>query len=749
MKAPRYEKDTPHISEIRADVEYNSDSTLTISPFTEGSEERKPDISIEPELVSDFQTTIRNFLAAKAQIVIGPPDRCHITLDDDSICHINVDTQNAGTPDGYLSGRYFSNTAEENDLRTSTIRSRTATRAVPLSAFRGGILPSSYPICKFCKKKAQKLHLIANSEADRRPGTPIQECPVCDKAIKSGYKNFNTFCVHHQDFCRDVTDACKEQDTSTDDDTRKQFIGERLSIEELIEFFDREIGLSQIPQDDRFIGELELRPPAKIANSDITLNWANHAANCDGFRSYRYADALTTDSDNNHMPLSGFSFSHPKLENSRRIMLPEIETILSKADRLSESVNGDTYPVNRDLNVTSAPDTIINQIGSPRPSEPIKNRNTDTEKTISTEQINRSLTALEMVPASTDPERYEKENVDQRLDSFHEEYNSLSDVDVAEDGGWRGFKIGDMLSRHYHQRLGEYTETDSVEQCLDRLNIESTDTALIYGGYTGEFAQKMADIGHPCIFTDPLEDWTTHAETEYDFEQTITEPISGIPAKAFMQANVVATFEGYHGLRTGLGQGLYDILRIMASATHGLIFGVSFETINQMKHVTDLSQFRSAYNSLTDVYDLEINRRETDTLRLWQLKRSTDTVQSLAPILTDLFTVQAIIEVGFRTAADLEAINIDRVDGSLIDTSEERPEWFDSQNMEIFSNIGFEFELNNIIEELIQSHPMVSDKKGMIDSIARLQSFGKDRPANIKAQGFTISIPPEIQNRMR
>lgn len=743
MSTNRRTNELPDISAIRADVEYADEDELHIFPYTaEESAPADPSFSLTGQLLDEFQLTIRNFLQAKSQLIIDPPGKTHIAINGQTICHINVRTP---TPDqdGILSARYFS---ERDTTKDKHKQSVSATRAIPVSIFTGGVLPGSYQLCKYCENKAQELHLVADvSSPPRRPGTPIQECPVCDKSIQSGVPH-NVFQIHHHDFSPEVTDSCRDKDNRVADDYRLRVIDERLLPEESLEFFDREVGLNEVPREDRFTGELELHPPAIVSGSDIQLSWANHHSSCGEFRSYRFRSALMTDADNSHMLASGFEIDHPSFQQSRRLLLPELESILADADTISTSIDGDTYPQREDVNVTSAPDTIINEIGSSTPQSTSPEQ-LATELSFSSSQVRQSLTSLGMVSPVVSSDRYQKETVEQRVKAIDDEYGDtpLSNVSLTGENRNRPFTINGQPSRHYHQRLGAFGQ-DDVDSCLDRLGITSTpdngETALIYGGYTGEFASQIANLGHTVIFTDPIADWTAHAETEYNITDTITDPLSELPSEAFIQADFVATFEGYHGLSIKPNSGLYDLLRIIASTTHGYVFAVSFETLTQMKSSSNLSQFRSAYNKMTEVYpDLDIHRRETDHLRVWQLKRSTTVERTLKPLLTDLLTIQAVLDVGSQIA--LGDSQRDDSQRTVIRTvSGGRPDWY----TELTTLDGYEIPLDDVIEQILELHPLASDTSEIVDSLSRLQTLEGGMPATLRIHNFSLSIPPEIQN---
>ena len=69
-------------------------------------------------------------------------------------------------------------------------------------------------------------------------------------------------------------------------------------------------------------------------------------------------------------------------------------------------------------------------------------------------------------------------------------------------------------SRHYSQ-LETNFQAKEIEKLLQKLDIPFDDTRVtIFGGYTGQFASCLRDIGMKVIFTDPLEEWVRQAPSE-------------------------------------------------------------------------------------------------------------------------------------------------------------------------------------------------------------------------------------------
>jgi hypothetical protein len=71
--------------------------------------------------------------------------------------------------------------------------------------------------------------------------------------------------------------------------------------------------------------------------------------------------------------------------------------------------------------------------------------------------------------------------------------------------------------RHYSQ-LELAFDANIVKKLLDRFEIPTFNTSVtVFGGYTGQFAICLRDIGMRIIFTDPLEEWVKKA-IELEFE---------------------------------------------------------------------------------------------------------------------------------------------------------------------------------------------------------------------------------------
>lgn len=65
--------------------------------------------------------------------------------------------------------------------------------------------------------------------------------------------------------------------------------------------------------------------------------------------------------------------------------------------------------------------------------------------------------------------------------------------------------------RHYSQ-LETSFEENTIRSLLEKLQIPIPHTRVtIFGGYTGQFAKCLKNLGMKVIFTDPLQEWVDNA----------------------------------------------------------------------------------------------------------------------------------------------------------------------------------------------------------------------------------------------
>jgi hypothetical protein len=119
--------------------------------------------------------------------------------------------------------------------------------------------------------------------------------------------------------------------------------------------------------------------------------------------------------------------------------------------------------------------------------------------------------------------------------------------------------------RHYRQLEFSF-DVRRVGELLRRLQIPTEITVLVFGGYTGQFAKILRDLGMKVIFTDPMEEWVTEAKKS-GFE-AYRHSAEGLPSDLLDRCQLAATFECYFPLGS---ERVYSILRLL-TRERGLLF---------------------------------------------------------------------------------------------------------------------------------------------------------------------------------
>lgn len=131
---------------------------------------------------------------------------------------------------------------------------------------------------------------------------------------------------------------------------------------------------------------------------------------------------------------------------------------------------------------------------------------------------------------------------------------------------------------HYSQLETKFNN-DSIQKILVKFAIPTENiTVTVFGGYTGEFASCLRDIGMRVIFTDPEEDWVIQATNQH-FE-SYRYSVQTLPKEIIKKTDLFATFECYPALHHGPSEN-YDIMRLL-TAKYGIFFAESKRTIEQM-----------------------------------------------------------------------------------------------------------------------------------------------------------------------
>jgi hypothetical protein len=144
------------------------------------------------------------------------------------------------------------------------------------------------------------------------------------------------------------------------------------------------------------------------------------------------------------------------------------------------------------------------------------------------------------------------------------------------------------------------TNFSGLGQLLKKLKIPASGiTTTVIGGYTGEFASSLRDLGMNVIFTDPLDEWVEKARANgFESYQCRADEIS---RQLLGKTDLFATFECYYPF-FGTSS-LYDLLRLI-QPKYGLIFAASFNTVNALiEDENEPKSMRGAYYFLKDHYN--------------------------------------------------------------------------------------------------------------------------------------------------
>jgi len=168
--------------------------------------------------------------------------------------------------------------------------------------------------------------------------------------------------------------------------------------------------------------------------------------------------------------------------------------------------------------------------------------------------------------------------------------------------------------RHYSQ-LETSFEENTVRSLLTKLRIPIPHTKVtIFGGYTGQFAKCLKNLGMKVIFTDPLKEWVDNA-LNFGFE-AYTYSAGQIPGEIVKRTDLFATFECYPALNTEAA--IYNVSRFLTSE-YGILFGESKNTRDEIdKEKGKLARLKNSFLPYYKIYSIERTYIEKGPLRLYR-----------------------------------------------------------------------------------------------------------------------------------
>ena len=180
--------------------------------------------------------------------------------------------------------------------------------------------------------------------------------------------------------------------------------------------------------------------------------------------------------------------------------------------------------------------------------------------------------------------------------------------------------------RHYSQ-LSINFQKNQVRELLNRLKIPIFDTrATVFGGYTGQFACCLRDIGMKVVFTDPLEEWVREAlDKGFKAYKYAAEEI---PKEIVKRTELFATFECYHPFASDVTS-VYTILRFL-TAKYGILFACSKRTFNEMKiQKGRLARMKSYFLPYKKIYSISRSEKGKGNLKIYHFYSTNNNVQKI------------------------------------------------------------------------------------------------------------------------
>ena len=174
--------------------------------------------------------------------------------------------------------------------------------------------------------------------------------------------------------------------------------------------------------------------------------------------------------------------------------------------------------------------------------------------------------------------------------------------------------------RHFSQ-LEVSFEEETIKILLERLQIPNIETTVsIFGGYTGQFAKCLRNVGMNVIFTDPLEEWVQDARAS-GFE-AYRYSAAQIPKEIIVRTDLFATFECYPALGES---SIYTVLRFLATR-FGILFVESERTKTEIEKEEErkLAQLKNSFLQYSKVYSAERLFKERADLRFYHFFSSED-----------------------------------------------------------------------------------------------------------------------------
>jgi hypothetical protein len=173
--------------------------------------------------------------------------------------------------------------------------------------------------------------------------------------------------------------------------------------------------------------------------------------------------------------------------------------------------------------------------------------------------------------------------------------------------------------RHYDQLVTKFDQT-AIRNALLKFKIPTNIRVTVYGGYTGQFALALREMGMKVIFTDPMIEWVNEAEKN-GFE-SLKLSIQEFPRELIEATDLFASFECYPDL-IGENESYYSMMRLL-TAKFGVLFVESRDTVGNIREIEpeksqSLGSFRKWFRPLYRVYGIKRLATRTENLNFYNL----------------------------------------------------------------------------------------------------------------------------------
>lgn len=668
------------LSHTRGLIEYNDDGSLTIS-----ARDGPTEVTLSPDESDLLAQSLRAFLSQTIRLYENPPNKSHLTLGGETICHYNArgpganvpyGTLTANTPVTYNAFRYR-NMDDETELALEPKKA-----LAPLSVWEQGILPQTN-VCQHCRSKAVELGLLHEQDLSRKlPGTQTPPCPECGTALHL-YENKigNAVDYKHENPNEDCPLNGRQLKKSDIDDS------------EVTALTKKRLGIADT--DFQHAQTHTVDYPEVLSESTHSFAWRPTVQNLEHV-------VLTVEDDNSNIPTSILALETEDGELDVALLFPDLVNILQRSDEQNA-------PPSIPSKWAVIDPKNINQDGG---QEMGQTRSNSPTSDFSAEVLKTALAPLEhSLPDTMD--FYRQDCVEAFADHYGDDRGDGVRESVIEAGSARNplFKTAKPPSRHFHQTILA-PSFDELQPLLTRLGVPEDDIHhLVYGGFTGELAAALNHGQTTVTFTDPSADWCDHARENYDFETVGQYSLSAIPARHLREADTAISFECFHPVEGTNSSTLFPLLKA-STATHGLFLVVSDETTRQMEHENNgkINQLKSKWNVLTQVYDLETRWADSEKYRIWNLRPESTGEKSPAQIV-DLLTIRTLSELGLAvsTDRDLSAVTTEHPTIPYPDTND---------NADTISKNAIP--LSDHYGELVRNHPVCDSETDLAQSLGRL-----------------------------